>query len=211
MCVLIFICFFLGMFFLFIAFLPSDFSIIKNFFQDELERLRHSSQLEKNNLTTTLAAIEEENRHLKSRLEIVEESRINFTANFSKDEKMKILLQERKLLESRLEEAHLHLSDIKSTWSGQNLALETQVSRLSRQVAEETTEKRKYLKIRDDYAEKFKQLEFDLEKLKEEVSQRDSKIKILEEEIEDLGETLKETRTENEEEVTFLRTKNVSK
>lgn len=180
-------------------------------FQDELERLRHSSQLEKNNLTTTLAAVEEENRHLKSRLEIVEESRINFTANFSKDEKMKILLQERKLLESRLEEAHLHLSDIKSTWSGQNLALETQVSRLSRQVAEETTEKRKYLKIRDDYAEKFKQLEFDLEKLKEEISERDSKIKILEEEIEDLGATLKETRTENEEEVTFLRTKNVSK
>lgn len=144
-------------------------------------------------------------------MEIVEESRINFTANFSKDEKMKILLQERKLLESRLEEAHLHLSDIKSTWSGQNLALETQVSRLSRQVAEETTEKRKYLKIRDDYAEKFKQLEFDLEKLNEEIGQRDSKIKILEEEIEDLGATLKETRTENEEEVTFLRTKNVSK
>lgn len=47
--------------------------------------------------------------------------------NLNKDEKVQALLQERKLLEQRLEEAHLHLSDIKSSWSAQNLALETQV------------------------------------------------------------------------------------
>lgn len=34
---------------------------------------------------------------------------------------------ERKMLEQRLEEAHLHLADIKSSWSDKISALETQV------------------------------------------------------------------------------------
>ncbi|XP_059608548.1 golgin subfamily A member 1 [Phlebotomus argentipes] len=173
--------------------------------KDELERFRHSTQLEKNNLTTTLAAVEEENRHLKSRIEIYEESRAILTT--SADEKVKSLLQERKMLEQRLEEAHLHLSDIKSSWSGQNLALETQVSRLSRQVAEETTEKRKALQDRDDFHETIKRLEFEVEKCHDEIRQRDNKIKLLSEEIDDLSSTLRETRLENEEDVAFLRSK----
>uniref|UniRef100_A0A1B0D328 Golgin subfamily A member 1 n=1 Tax=Phlebotomus papatasi TaxID=29031 RepID=A0A1B0D328_PHLPP len=176
--------------------------------KDEVERLRHSTQLEKNNLTTTLAAVEEENRHLKSRIEIYEESRSILTT--SADEKVKSLLQERKMLEQRLEEAHLHLSDIKSSWSGQNLALETQVSRLSRQVAEETTEKRKALQDRDDFHETIKRLEFEVEKCQEEIRQRDNKIKLLSEEVDDLSSTLRETRLENEEDVAFLRSKAVS-
>ena len=94
--------------------------------QDELENLRHSSQIEKNNLSSTLAVMEEENRHLKSRIQVLEESRLVLNTG-SMDDKVHSLFQERKLLEQRLEEAHLHLSDIKSTWSGQNLALETQV------------------------------------------------------------------------------------
>lgn len=38
--------------------------------QDELEKLRHSAQMEKNNLTASLASIEEQNRHLKSKLQV---------------------------------------------------------------------------------------------------------------------------------------------
>jgi len=68
------------------------------------------------------------------------------------------------------------LSDIKGSWSGQNLALETQVSRLSKQVAEETTEKRKALKSRDDAIESRKQVSFELEKAKDEIKQRDDKV-----------------------------------
>lgn len=144
--------------------------------QDELERLRHSSQLGKNNLTTTLAAVEEENRHLKMRLQIMEQARLDAINSFSADEKMQALVQERKMLEQHLEEAHLQLSDIKSTWSGQNLSLETQVSRLSKQVAEETTEKRKALRARDDLNEKVKQLEFEMLKLKDDMKQREDKV-----------------------------------
>ncbi|XP_037916390.1 golgin subfamily A member 1 isoform X2 [Hermetia illucens] len=168
--------------------------------KDELERFRHSAQLEKNNLTTTLAAVEEENRHLKSRLQIVDQSRLEIVASLNSDEKVQALAQERKLLEQHLEEAHLQLSDIKSSWSGQNLALETQLSRLSKQVAEETTEKRKAIKARDEMSEKVKQLEFDLAKWKEEVQQRDNKIALLEDEIDELTSALRECRLENEEE-----------
>lgn len=89
---------------------------------------------------------------------------------------MQILLRERRMLEQRLEEAHLHLSDIKSTWSAQNMALETQVDRLSRQVAAETTEKRKALTAHDELAEKCKQLEFQLEKLNVDIEERDQKV-----------------------------------
>ncbi|XP_036333396.1 golgin subfamily A member 1 [Rhagoletis pomonella] len=175
--------------------------------QDELERLRHSSQLGKNNLTTTLAAVEEENRHLKMRLQIMEQARLDAINTFSADEKMQALVQERKMLEQHLEEAHLQLSDIKSTWSGQNLSLETQVSRLSKQVAEETTEKRKALKARDDLNEKVKQLEFEMMKLREDMKQRDDKIKLLEEEIDELNSALKECREENEQQIIYERNK----
>ncbi|XP_011180454.1 golgin subfamily A member 1 isoform X1 [Zeugodacus cucurbitae] len=175
--------------------------------QDELERLRHSSQLGKNNLTTTLAAMEEDNRHLKMRLQIMEKARLDAINTFSTDEKMQALVQERKMLEQHLEEAHLQLSDIKSTWSGQNLSLETQVSRLSKQVAEETTEKRKALKARDDLNEKVKQLEFEMLKLKDDMKQREDKIKLLEEEIDELNMALKECREENEQQIIYERNK----
>ncbi|XP_061391433.1 golgin subfamily A member 1 [Musca vetustissima] len=175
--------------------------------KDELQQLMHSSQQEKNNLTITLAAIEEENRHLKMRLQIVEQTRLEALGSLGSDEKLQTLIQERKHLEQRLEEAHLQLSDIKSSWMGQNLALETQVSRLSKQVAEETTEKRKILKQKDDLIERVKHLEFELLKSTEEIKQRDDKIKLLEEEIDELNAALKECREENEQQILFERSK----
>jgi golgin subfamily A member 1 len=70
--------------------------------------------MEKNQLITQLSAKEEEIRHITTRLEISEQSRAIFTSiGDSENDKIKLLLQERKMLESRLEEAHLHLYDIK--------------------------------------------------------------------------------------------------
>ncbi|XP_053657847.1 golgin subfamily A member 1 [Anopheles marshallii] len=176
--------------------------------QDELENLRHSSQCERNNLMSKLAAVEEANRHLKSRVQVLEETRVSLGTNSgSTDEKVQCLLQERDLLEQRLEAAHLHLSDIKTRWSVQNMTLETQVSRLSRQVAEETTEKHNALKVKDELIEKLKQLEFEFEKLRSEVTQRDNKIKLMNEEIDELHSALREAREQHEEEVTFMSSK----
>lgn len=140
-----------------------------------MERLRHSSAAEKTHLCTSLASVQEENRHLKTRLEIIEQSRTG-TLEATTDDEVRALLQERKLLEQRLEEAHLHLTDIKSTWSGQNLSLETQVARLSRQVAEETADKRKALRVRDQYFERIQELEKELELIRKEVSEKDNKV-----------------------------------
>lgn len=163
-----------------------------------------------NQLITKLSAKEEENRHLTTRLEISEQSRTLFTSSDSENDKIKLLLQERKVLESRLEEAHLHLYDIKSSWTSQNLKLENQLQRLSRQVAEETAEKRKAFETKDALVEKIKHLEFELIKAGDELHQRDNKIKLMKEEVE-LNSSLREIRLENEEEIEFLRSKVVSK
>lgn len=56
------------------------------------------------------------------------------------------------------------------------MALETQVDRLSRQVAAETTEKRKSMLAHDELAEKCKQLSFQLEKTKSDIDERDQKV-----------------------------------
>lgn len=145
-------------------------------FQDELENLRRTSQMEKNQLITQLSAKEEEIRHVTTKLEISEQSRALFTSGDAENDKIKLLLQERKMLESRLEEAHLHLYDIKSSWTSQNLTLENQLHRLSRQVAEETAEKRKAFEVKEALLEKIKKLEFELIKLKDELKQRDNKV-----------------------------------
>lgn len=85
-------------------------------------------------------------------------------------------MNERKLLEQRLEEAHIHLSDIKSTWSGQNLTLETQLSRLSRQVAEETSEKRRIISEMENLKDKIKNCESEIVALEQQVEQRNNKV-----------------------------------
>lgn len=136
--------------------------------------------MEKNQLITQLSAKEEEIRHLTTRLDISEQSRALFTASDSENDKIKLLLQERKMLENRLEEAHLHLYDIKSSWTSQNLTLENQLQRLSRQVAEETAEKRKAFETKEAMLEKIKQLELEMAKSNEEMKQRDNKVNFLE-------------------------------
>lgn len=116
-----------------------------------MENLRHSSELERNNFITQIAALTEDKRQLKLRLEIIQEAR-STTFDIQRDDvgEANSVAQERKLLEQHLEEAHLQLSEIKSAWSGQKLALETQVNRLSKQVAEETAEKRRLIENVDD-------------------------------------------------------------
>lgn len=138
--------------------------------------MRRSSQLERNQLITKLSAKEEEVRHLQIQLQ-VHEQRAHIQPSDSDNEKIRQLLQERKRLESYLEEAHLQLHDIKSNWTSQNLTLENQLQRLSRQVAEENAEKRKIIESKEVMGDKVKQLEFDLVKIHEELKARDNKVR----------------------------------
>lgn len=88
-------------------------------FQDDLESLRHSSSRDLAHLATELARTEQERKHLADMVAVLRQSGSN-----GSDEKA---ASERRLLEQRLEEAHLHLADIKTSWSDKIASLETQV------------------------------------------------------------------------------------
>uniref|UniRef100_A0A0A9VSN2 Golgin subfamily A member 1 n=2 Tax=Lygus hesperus TaxID=30085 RepID=A0A0A9VSN2_LYGHE len=114
-------------------------------FQDDLEMLRHTSEKERWNLSSKLAQSEEQVRHLTDRVAVLtrrSESDAGLAAALPADDRVQALLGERALLERRLEEAHVHLTDIKASWSAQIASLETQVGRLSRQAGEEGAERR---------------------------------------------------------------------
>lgn len=94
----------------------------KYLFQDDLEALRHSSSRDIAHLATELAKNEQERQHLSDLVAILRQSVSN---EGTLDEKVE---SERKLLKQRLEEAHLHLADIKVSWSDKIASLETQVT-----------------------------------------------------------------------------------
>lgn len=72
-------------------------------------------------LATELARSEQERKHFSDLVVILRQSAGNEN---TPDER---ITSERKLLEQRLEEAHLHLADIKTSWSDKIASLETQV------------------------------------------------------------------------------------
>ncbi|CAH0557860.1 unnamed protein product [Brassicogethes aeneus] len=167
--------------------------------QDDLESLRHSSSRDLATLATNLAQCEEERRHLSDLVAVLRERLSNET---STDEHA---VKERRLLEQRLEEAHLHLADIKTSWSDKIASLETQVGRLSRQAAEESAERRRAVQDKELLNDKIKQLEAELECNKFDLNNKENKIKRLTADINELSFELKSLKTENEEEIAFLR------
>nr|XP_033330070.1 golgin subfamily A member 1 isoform X3 [Megalopta genalis] len=132
--------------------------------QDEMETLRHSTQRERTQLSCQLAQTEEEVRHLKDKVFVLDQ-RVALGTNdqVTVDERIADLMRERALLERKLEEAHLHLSDIKTSWSGKISSLETQVGRLSRQAGEEGLERRRVEEESEKLRQRIKQLEADIE------------------------------------------------
>lgn len=88
-----------------------------------MESLRHSSARDLAAIASELARSEEERRHLSDLVAVLRQR--TESANESTENSQ--LLAERKILEQRLEEAHLHLSDIKTSWCEKISSLETQV------------------------------------------------------------------------------------
>lgn len=84
------------------------------------------------------------------------------------------------------------------------------MGRLSRQAAEESAERRRAVEEREVLSEKVKQMECELECQKMELSNKDSKVNRLIKEIEDLTSEMKSTKSDSDEEVTFLRNQLVS-
>jgi len=182
--------------------------------QDDLESLRHSSDRERSHLSSKLAQSEEEVRHLKDRVAVLEQRTnaecINLGSELTVDERVQALLNERIFLERRLEEAHLHLSDIKSSWSEKIASLETQVGRLCRQAAEEGTERRRTEQERDALMERTKALECIVDKGKSIAKEKDDRIERLKEERDALIEELKDVKIKRDQEVGSLQQEIVS-
>lgn len=86
-----------------------------------MESLRHSSARDLAALATELAKSEEERRHLSDLVAVLRQRANNESSNDD------LFTRERALLEQRLEETHLHLADIKTSWSDKISSLETQV------------------------------------------------------------------------------------
>ncbi|XP_066139254.1 golgin subfamily A member 1 isoform X2 [Euwallacea fornicatus] len=164
--------------------------------QDDLEALRHSSARDLARLATELAKSEQERKHLGDLVVILR-------GNGDSSETMD---SEKKLLEQRLEEAHLQLANIKTSWSDKIASLETQVGRLSRQAAEEGAERRRAVDDREKLLEKIKQYEAELEFMRLELTNKETKIRRLTQDVNELSMELKSLQIANEEEIQFLRT-----
>ncbi|XP_076643374.1 uncharacterized protein LOC143353728 [Halictus rubicundus] len=170
--------------------------------QDEMETLRHSTQRERTQLSCQLAQTEEEVRHLKDKVFVLEQ-RVALGTNdqVTVDERIADLMRERALLERKLEEAHLHLSDIKTSWSGKISSLETQVGRLSRQAGEEGLERRRVEEESDKLRQRIKQLEAEIEVNNVVMATKDAKLLRMAEDIDEMATELKELRASVDDEV----------
>lgn len=99
-----------------------EFTVLFSF-KDDLESLRHSSARDLAAIASELARSEEERRHLNDLVAVLRQR----SESSSESTENNQLVAERKILEQRLEEAHLHLADIKTSWCEKISSLETQV------------------------------------------------------------------------------------
>lgn len=169
--------------------------------QDEMETLRHTTQREKAQLSGELAQTKEEVRHLNVKNFVLEQRVAQSNNQTNVDERIADLMRERTLLERKLEETHLHLSDIKTSWSGKISSLETQVGRLSRQAGEEGVERRRVEEENDKLKQRVKQLENDIEVNNVVIATKDAKLLRMTEDIDEMAIELKELRASVDDEV----------
>uniref|UniRef100_A0A0C9Q4Y7 GOLGA1_1 protein n=1 Tax=Fopius arisanus TaxID=64838 RepID=A0A0C9Q4Y7_9HYME len=167
-----------------------------------MESLRHTTQREKAQLSGELAQTKEEVRHLMVKVFVLEQ-RVALESNSesSVDERIADLMRERTLLERKLEEAHLHLSDIKTSWSGKISSLETQVGRLSRQAGEEGLERRRVEEEKEKLKQRVKLLEGEIEVNNVVMATKDAKLLRMAEDIDEMATELKELRASVDDEV----------
>ncbi|XP_058799083.1 golgin subfamily A member 1 [Phymastichus coffea] len=173
----------------------------RNSVQDEMESLRHSTQRERAQMSSQLAQTEEEVRHLRDKVFVLEQRAIAAADQVTVDDRIADLMRERMLLERKLEETHLHLSDIKTSWSGKISSLETQVGRLSRQAGEEGLERRRVEQENDSLKQRIKDLEVEIEVNNVVMVTKDAKLLRMAEDIDEMATELKELRANVDDEV----------
>lgn len=167
-----------------------------------MESLIHSTHRERVDISRQLAQKEEEVRHLKDKVFVLEQRvALESSDDVTVDERVADLMRERTFLERKLEEAHLHLSEIKTSWSGKISSLETQVGRLCRQAGEEGVERRRVEEEKEKLKQKVKQLEAEIEVNNVVMATKDAKLLRMAEDIDEMATELKELRANVDDEV----------
>ncbi|XP_045510897.1 golgin subfamily A member 1 isoform X1 [Colias croceus] len=102
--------------------------------------------------------------------------------------------RERAVLSRQLQEAKMVLADVKTSWSAQIAALETQVARLSRQAGEEGAERRRVENEKKELQENLLEISADLEKAKQNLANSEAKVVRLNGEVHSLAMEVKTLR-----------------
>ncbi|XP_061376938.1 golgin subfamily A member 1 isoform X1 [Danaus plexippus] len=102
--------------------------------------------------------------------------------------------RERAVLTRQLQEAKMALADVKTSWSGQIAALETQVARVSRQAGEEGAERRRIEVEKKELREKLDSMAAELEKTKQNLANSEAKVSRLSAEVQSQARELKTLR-----------------
>ncbi|CAG9099787.1 unnamed protein product [Plutella xylostella] len=103
--------------------------------------------------------------------------------------------RERAVLARQLDETKMALADVKTSWSGQIAALETQVARLSRQAGEEGAERRRTETEKKELQEKLMDMTAELEKTKQSLANSEAKVVRLNGEVHSLAMEVKSLRS----------------
>ncbi|XP_038045763.1 golgin subfamily A member 1-like [Patiria miniata] len=106
--------------------------------QEELEALRHDSEVHKTQSATQLHESESTNKHLEEKVRMLEQRLQDHS--LTDDEQMQAVMAERDTLEQKLEASRRELIDVKSSSADVISSLEQQISHLNTKMAEDTEE-----------------------------------------------------------------------
>ncbi|KAG0430000.1 hypothetical protein HPB47_023084, partial [Ixodes persulcatus] len=144
---------------------------------DEHDGLKHTHDLYKSKTTSLLAEKDSSICTLEDRVETLEK-RLD-GAGLTGDEQVQSLVEERKVLEKKLDESRQHLSEVKSSWSEKINNLETQIFNLNQKMAEDAQESRRMEREVEELALKLKTSEQHGWVLEEQLQQKTAELAAL--------------------------------
>lgn len=144
---------------------------------DEHDGLKHTHDLYKSKTTSLLAEKDSSICTLEDRVQTLEK-RLD-GAGLTGDEQVQSLVQERKVLEKKLDESRQHLSEVKSSWSEKINNLETQIFNLNQKMAEDAQESRRMEREVEELALKLKTSEQHGWVLEEQLQQKTAELAAL--------------------------------
>lgn len=167
---------------------------------DEHDGLKHTHDLYKSKTTSLLDEKDSSISDLEDKVQTLEK-RLD-GAGLTGDEQVQSLIEERKVLEKKLDESRQHLSEVKSSWSEKINNLETQIFNLNQKMAEDAQECSGLERQLEEAMLKLKTSEQRCWTLEEQLQQKATELAALQQSKE---EELKRQRTQQDAQLDELR------